>query len=545
MRKKTELRIIILVATFFLMFAGLCFNYYRIAVKREHVQTARTNAQFTVIAGNSEGTIYDRNLKPVVNSSRKNIAVAVPAFLDRNSTAEFAVDKDDFLENFDNGLPFTFECKPDIQDSDGLTVFEIPERYSENQPAQHVIGYLSQGEGVAGIEYAYNKILRNDYGENSVTYTTDGFGQILIGDGKKIIRSNAEKNGVVTTIDLDIQKICEDAGKNIDKGAIVVADVKTGEILGMASFPTYSVDAMEKAISDDRSPLINRALYSYSVGSVFKLVTSAQAIDNKFGGYVYECTGQENVGGKIFNCHKTDGHGMQTLSDAITNSCNTYFINLSRMLDIKKFRELAFNLGFGREIHLCSGMTASGGVLPTVNDLMIPAELANFSFGQGKLSATPLQITRLTCAIANNGKMPVLRIIKGMTLDGEDVMNEKTPQHSEVLERDTANQLKEMMISAVADNENSNARTSYTTVGAKTSTAQTGRTDKKGEELCHAWITGFFPADKPQYAVTVLVEDGGYGNDTAAPVFREIADSISNRVKKIPLKYFRGIFSYD
>lgn len=529
MRKKTELRIIILVATFFLMFAGLCFNYYRIAVKREHVQTARTNAQFTVIAGNSEGTIYDRNLKPVVNSSRKNIAVAVPAFLDRNSTAEFAVDKDDFLENFDNGLPFTFECKPDIQDSDGLTVFEIPERYSENQPAQHVIGYLSQGEGVAGIEYAYNKILRNDYGENSVTYTTDGFGQILIGDGKKIIRSNAEKNGVVTTIDLDIQKICENAGKNIDKGAIVVADVKTGEILGMASFPTYSVDDMEKAISDDRSPLINRALYSYSVGSVFKLVTSAQAIDNKFGGYVYECTGQENVGGKIFNCHKTDGHGMQTLSDAITNSCNTYFINLSRMLDVRKFRELAFNLGFGREIHLCSGMTASGGVLPTVKELMIPAELANFSFGQGKLSATPLQITRLTCAIANNGKMPVLRIIKGMTLDGKDVMNEKTPQHSEVLERDTANQLKEMMISAVADNENSNARTSYTTVGAKTSTAQTGRTDKKGEELCHAWITGFFPADKPQYAVTVLVEDGGYGNDTAAPVFREIADGISNR----------------
>ncbi|MDE5862568.1 MAG: hypothetical protein K2H28_10310, partial [Ruminococcus sp.] len=96
-----------------------------------------------------------------------------------------------------------------------------------------------------------------------------------------------------------------------------------------------------------------------------------------------------------------------------------------------------------------------------------------------------------------------------------------------VLERSVAKQLREMMISAVADNENSNARTSYTTVGAKTSTAQTGRTDKNGEELCHAWITGFFPADKPQYAVTVLVEDGGYGNDVSAPVFREIADRVS------------------
>lgn len=527
MRRKTEIRIIVLAGIFFVLFVGLCFNYYRIAMKREHVQTARTNAQFTVIAGKSEGTVYDRNLKPIVNAGRKHIAVAIPTFLDRDSVAEYATDKDDFLEKFDKGQPFTFECKEDTPDSDGLTVFEIPERYAENQPAQHVIGYLSQGEGVAGIEYAYNKVLRNDYGENSVTYNTDGFGQILIGDGKKIIRSTAEKSGVVTTIDIDIQKICEEAGKNIDKGAIVVADVKTGEILAMASFPTYSVDDMENALSDERSPLINRALYSYSVGSVFKLVTSAQAIMNHFGGYVYNCTGQEDIEGKIFNCHKTDGHGMQNLSEAITNSCNTYFINLSRILNVKKFRELAYNLGFGREIHLCSGMTASGGVLPTLEDLMIPAELANFSFGQGKLSATPLQITQLTCAIANNGKMPVLKLIKGMTPDGKDVLNEKNPQHSEVLERSVAKQLREMMISAVADNENSNARTVYTTVGAKTSTAQTGRTDKNGEELCHAWITGFFPADKPQYAVTVLVEDGGYGNDVSAPVFREIADRVS------------------
>ena len=526
MRRKAEVRIIVLVGTFFLIFTALCFNYYRIAVKREHVQTARTNSQFTIIAGNSEGTIYDRNMKPVVNSQTKNIAAAVPSFLDRNSTAEFALDKKQFIEDFDKGLPFTFECKPDTPDSDGLTIFDIPERYSENQPAQHIVGYLSEGEGVAGIEYAYNKILRNDYGENSVTYTTDGFGQILIGDGRKIIRSNAEKSGVVTTVDLDIQKICEDAGKGIEKGAVVVADIKTGELLAMASFPTYSVDDMEKAIDDKRSPLINRALYSYSVGSVFKLVTAAQAIDNKFGGYVYNCTGQADVEGKIFNCHKADGHGLQTLSEAITNSCNTYFINLSRILDIKAFRELAFNLGFGREIHLCSGMTASGGVLPTVKELMIPAELANFSFGQGKLSATPLQITQLTCAIANEGKMPVLRLIKGMTIDGEEIMGGKSAQYSQVLEKDTADQLKDMMISAVEENENSNAKTKYTTVGAKTSTAQTGRTEKKGEELCHAWITGFFPSDDPQYAVTVLFEDGGYGNDVSAPVFREIADRI-------------------
>ena len=84
-----------------------------------------------------------------------------------------------------------------------------------------------------------------------------------------------------------------------------------------------------------------------------------------------------------------------------------------------------------------------------------------------------------------------------------------------------------MMISAVRDNENSKARTKKMSVGAKTSTAQTGKFNDSGEELCHAWITGFFPARQPKYAVTVLIEDGGYGNDAAAPVFRRIAERMS------------------
>ena len=85
-----------------------------------------------------------------------------------------------------------------------------------------------------------------------------------------------------------------------------------------------------------------------------------------------------------------------------------------------------------------------------------------------------------------------------------------------------------MMIEAVYLNDSSKARPRYIRVGAKTSTAQTGRFDEDGEELCHAWITGFFPSSSPTYAVTVLVEDGGYGNDAAAPVFAEIADGIIN-----------------
>ena len=294
----------------------------------------------------------------------------------------------------------------------------------------------------------------------------------------------------------------------------------------MASFPTYSPNEIENALTDESLPLINRALYSYSVGSVFKLVTAAQAIDEGFADFMYDCTGNINIKGQYFNCHKLSGHGLQSMSDAMTNSCNTYFINLSSSLNVESFRKLAYSLGFGRENYLCAGITGSAGVLPTTKQLMIPAELANFSFGQGKLTATPLQITQLTCAIGGEGKMPVLRLIRGVTVDGETVGNEKQPQISQVLEPETAEQLKKLMIFAIRNNKDSNARTNKISVGAKTSTAQTGRVDENGVELCNGWITGFFPARKPKYALTVLVEDGGYGNDCAAPIFRSIVEKI-------------------
>ena len=518
-------------AVFFLFFVLISANYYRIA-SGAYSEFKEDMYEVKVVAGESEGTIYDRNMKPLVNSEMRYRAVAVPSGLKKESIIGYAVDREEFSENFDLGQPFVFECTEDTPQSDALTVFRIPQRYSEVQHANHAVGYKSQGAGATGIEYAYNKILRGSEGENSVTYSADGFGRVLIGNGKKTVRSSADRTGVVTSIDADIQEICENSVKGAGKGAVVVSDVNTGDILSLVSFPDYSVSDIEDALDDEDCPLINRALYSYSVGSIFKLVTSCEAISEGFERYIYFCRGFTDIQGQNFNCHKPDGHGMQNMSQALTNSCNTYFINLSKYLDAVSFRSLAYSLGFGREIFLCSGMTSSAGVLPSERELSIPAELANFSFGQGRLTATPLQVNRMTCAIANGGKLPEMRLIRGITADGKSIANEKSTQFSRALPSGTAEKVKEMMIKAVEDGENSNAKTRYTRAGAKTSTAQTGRFDKNGEEFCHAWITGFFPAEKPVYAVTVLVEDGGYGNESSAPVFREIADNIVLLEKK-------------
>lgn len=523
MRRKGENRIIFIVAVFFLMFFGLSLNYFILSNKREYVMTAMENSFVTISAGESQGTIYDRNFTPLTNSGKKIIAVAVPSAVDYDELYSLAVDKKKFADDYSEGRPFAFECNRKGNESAGLTFFEIPQRYGENI-APHIIGYLSEGEGASGLEYAYEMLLRSGNMENSVTYSTDGFGHVLIGGGKSVIRSSKQKTGVVTTIDSEIQKICETAGKDINKGAVIVSDVKTGEILALASFPEYDVQNIAPALTDERSPMINRALYSYSVGSIFKLVTACESMNADLSGEIYNCTGSCDVFGQNFSCHKKDGHGIQNLNQAMTNSCNPYFISLSRCFDIPEFRSLAFSFGFGREIYLCAGMVSSAGVLPTVEELLVPAELANFSFGQGKLTATPLQINQMTCAIANGGELIMLRLIRGITVDGETVGNEKSLQKSRIMKSDTAEELRKLMVSAVYDNENSNAKAKYIKTGAKTSTAQTGRFDENGEELCNAWVTGFYPAGLPKYAITVLVEDGGYGNDSAAPIFSKIVD---------------------
>lgn len=530
-RKRGEHGVIILTAIFFLIFLRIACNYFIISSDNAITETLLQSKTAEISAGKSEGTIYDRNMKPIVNAEKKYVAAVVPSAVNKEKTAEYAVDEKKFLEDYEKGEPFSFECRADTPQSEGLTVFELERRYSDDQPAQHIIGYTADDTGVAGLEYAYDKILRGDYRDNKVIYSADGFGRVLIGDGKVIEKSDASKSGVVTTIDLDLQKTCESVGSRMKKGAIVLADTSSGDILAMASFPRYSAVDIENAVNAENSPMINRALYSYSVGSIFKLVTACEALNEEKGREIYDCTGFINVEGQSFNCHKHEGHGKIDMPDAIKGSCNPYFIDISRKLDVSAFRSLAYSFGFGRENVLCAGVIGSAGTLPSVKELDIPAELANFSFGQGRLSATPLQITQLTCAIANEGKMPVLRLIKGVTLDGKKAANEKIPYYSTVMDEKTAQRLKNMMIYAVMTSETSNARIQNMLVGAKTSTAQTGRFDKNGNEYCHAWITGFFPAENPKYALTVLVEDGGYGNDAAAPLFAEIAEKIAGEHK--------------
>lgn len=510
------------------LFAVLYMRIYVVVCNPEYSAAAKNQGSYTLTVSRSFGNIYDSNFSLLVNDTTAYYAAINPTAEAVSEILPYVTDKESFYSELVYGRPFVCEVTKKDFSVEDITVFETPVRNGGKHLAQHIVGYTDESGGVTGIEYAFDELLRGTVCENSVTYNVDGRGKVMEGLGREVQRGEAVKDGVVLTIDEGIQEVCEKAGSRMEKGAVVVMDVRTGDILAMASFPSYTVETLSEALDNENSPLINRCLYSYSVGSIFKLVTALAAFEEGFDeSFAYECTGVTEAGGQRFKCHDLGGHGKLDMTAAMRESCNTYFIELSKRLSGSVMRKTAERMGFGQMIPLASGITVSGGTVQSEEDLYLPAEKANMSFGQGKLTASPVQVCAFTAAIAGEGKLYVPRLVKGITRDGKTVVRENDVKCAEVFDRSTAFRLCDLMIESVDKNEKSAAKPCNTHAAGKTSTAQTGRFDENGEELCHGWITGFFPLSCPRYAVTVLCEDGGYGNECAAPVFREIAEKIT------------------
>lgn len=531
--EKIRRRMLCVGVTLLLLYAGL---YIRLAVVQRDPKVQRAAGQqgsYTLQVGSVYGHIYDRDLEPMTNRDQTYLAAVIPSPQAAAALEGHVPEGTDLSGLMQTGKPFVCSVDTEQISCADVQVFSVPVRYGKSRLAQHLMGYALEGEGVCGLEAAFQQLLRQDTCTNRVVYQVDGQGGLLSGCPPRVTLAEPVKTGVVTTLDRDIQQICEDAAQQMEQGAVVVMDVHSGDILAMVSRPDFDPAALGEALASEDSPFVNRALSAYSVGSVFKLAIAASAIrEGMTPGYSYQCTGMTRIYSQIFRCHRHSGHGIQNMIDATVNSCNTYFISLVQQLSAEQMLDTVSALGFGRETILCSSIVSAPGQVQTARQLAVPAELANFSFGQGKLTATPLQICMMTCAIAGDGSLPVARLVQGWTSDGETCTQLNGNRRGLALPADTARQVRLLMEAAVDGNPDSLARPSNTRAAGKTSTAQTGQYDADGVECCHAWITGYFPLKAPEYAVTVLVENGGSGNTAAAPVFRRIAEGITEKFTK-------------
>lgn len=484
--------------------------------------------------GQTRGMIYDRNMIPLVNREFHTMLTVNPT-AEAMTVLKEELSPEDFEKirlKAEYGNPFMFECDYYGGWCDDISTTIVYERYSSSDVAEHIIGYIdSEGNGVCGIEKSFEELLDKYSGSSGIRYIADANGKMLGGTEIEIADNGyASGGGVVLTLDYEIQRVCENVMKNnnMQTGAVVVLDAETSEILAAASAPVFDRNNLAEALVNENKPFFNRAFGAYPVGSVFKPVVAAAALENGAEtGVLYECRGNQQFSGVVFNCHKRSGHGVLDMSDAMSVSCNMYYIKLGLEAGADKIISVAQSLGFGRSTQLCDGIESSAGNLPDCEKIDSSASLANLSFGQGELLATPLQIAAVYGTFVNGGYYAEPKLVKGtMNADGVFLPVENTEKPEKVLTDNVCGKIRDMLLYTVEQGSGSLAASMVGEVSGKTATAETGKSEN-GEKTVHTWFAGNFSYEEKNYIIVVFRENGNSSSVDCAPVFRDIADGIS------------------
>jgi penicillin-binding protein 2 len=503
----------------------------------------------------ARGEIADRNGLSLTNTAQRFSIAVFPAQIDHaERTAEVLSEITGQPANDINAAlmsgekPFKLQAAIDVRTAKRINERKIPGvvavaervRYGYNPLAAHVTGYINSADnrGVSGIEGVYDEILRGNNPEYAAAIVDAGQ-RMIPGLGYKRLKMD-QGNGpsnVILTLDMGVQKIVETVmDRHVSKGAVIVMRPSTGEVLAMASRPNFDANKISDFLIQDSAPLLNRAIAAYQPGSVFKLVIAASALEsgsvrpeNVFFDPGYIEVNHLRFKGWDF---ERGGRGYITFTDAMAYSSNPVFIEVGLKLGAEKIIDFAYKLGFGRH----SGINLDGeaeGNIPSADDIY-PGELANLAIGQGSLEATPLQIAGLVSTIVNDGiKVDPYIVSKITNTDGGVVNSHKASRGTRVLSRHTAAQLKAMMTAVTSYGTGQSAYVEKFGSAGKTGSAETGRTDRTGHGINHAWFAGYAPLDNPQYVVVVMVEEGMSGGDVAAPIFNEITTSILQNMKDV------------
>ena len=528
MRKRLVLVFVLVISLFF----TATLRVFALVTDTETV--AESKGSYSVEVSRLRGNIYDCYGNPLTNREQtwKTVCAPTPQGVVAVGDALSPSDAQPLLRQLAEGFPVCFST-PCEMNGDGVLSLPVYKRYSANPSAVHIIGYCD-GEytGVSGIEKAFDVLLRRET-PLKVSFACDAQNRVLAGASLQVRDEEYDPvAGVRLTIDRSIQQICEAAGrKYLKTGAIVVLEVETGKIRACVSLPEFDPEDIAASLDASDSPFINRAFTSYDTGSVFKLCVAAAALEQGITSEIYHCSGSTKVGDQTFGCSVDGGHGTVDLKSAIAKSCNTYFIHLGQKVGAKGIYDMARRFGFGTAQEVCTGIKSDAGSLPDVKALQtLPAALANFSFGQGDLLTTPLQIASMIQTIAADGSYyPPVLVESLVGRDGLPYDEILPSVPTKVMSEKNAQFLQECMREVVKSGTGMSAMPETGGAGGKTATAETGWT-RNGKKVNHAWFAGFYPGENPEYAIVVLAENGVSGSQSAAPVFKEIANGLAGYV---------------
>ncbi len=411
----------------------------------------------------------------------------------------------------------------------GLILASRVQRYGPDALARHAVGYLkeSDGRGVSGIELSFDREL--SAGQKTVLAAlVDGRSRLIPGLGYRMRKEEPEAKNVVLAIDGDLQREVERImNRRIRQGAVVVMDPWNGDILAMASRPDFNPGDLGGSLLQEYESFLNRALWEFQPGSVFKVVAAAAALkEGKAGLFqTYRCPGGITVGGLFFACSNLHQKQEITMVEAFAHSCNSYFINLALELGPETVAAYARRFGFGEVTGLPVG--EKPGSLPAAADLSNPRAQANTAIGQGAVLATPLQVAAMFSVIANGGHKIQPRLVLALTDRYGREFRRFLPRRGQVLLSPvTVSQLKYLLMAVMEEGTGRRGNTTAAPAGAKTGTAESGRR-RDGREVLNHWIAGFYPIEQAGAVIAVFADDLLEG--TVSDVFGEITRYLERR----------------
>lgn len=531
----------------FITFLFICiFLSYEIVnltlFKNEEYTNKIKNQSLEVINLNSgRGIIYDRNNISLTDNQKKKILLVPKDVISGNFQNISLIKKatklseKDIYKAVQNQLTSEI-IKIDIDYIDKSKIKKLKEknilvkektiRYSDNNLLTHLIGYIktSENKGVSGIEKYMDDELK-DRNNNYVSVFKAGMNKAGLKYLKGSIKEVSEKDlstHIKLTIDSKIQKKLENImDKEENPSAVIISDVQSGEVLAICSRPNFNQNNIASYNKSKNGELQNRALaVTYPPGSVFKLVVLYAALENNIvdENYRYLCNGSIKTGlNNILRCNNNKAHGMETLDDALANSCNCAFYEIAKKVGSEKIFE-AIN-----ELHLNEKVDIG---IDEEKDSKIPSEIAlsNLAIGQANIEFTPLQINQLTQIIANNGTYKPLYIYDSVLDNNKSIIKKfESNKKSQIIAPYTMTKIKEMMTQVSKVGTAKELVDLEKGCGVKTGTAQSSL---NGSKISHGWITGFYPEINPKYAITVIVEGTEKESKSATPLFKKICQNL-------------------
>jgi penicillin-binding protein 2 len=556
-------------------------------------ETQRQAATYALTIPAPRGQITDRNGVPLAQTRVSyNLSVVFPApfdltdrqvveFVNRAvtsvhglTTRTIGFSEEAAVQHYRNRGVIPFDIATDLPENEfaklqgklppALTLRAIYVRiYPQGSVAGQIVGYTGrtsrestrilqnneplwpESEGREGLEQTFDDQLRGRPGLLNLTFDKDGNKT-----GERIAAAPEPGYNLVTTIDIDMQRLAERIlQKRAKRGAIVVIDPNTGEVLALASWPTInpndfvpsiSEEKFKKIESDPNIPLLPRAYRSaYPAGSTFKVFVGVAGFESRAINPTdeFDCPSALQVGNMVFhNWRKTDG-GDLNFRQALTQSCNTWFFQVGQKIGARNLVNWAQKLGLGTRTGILLNGEAEGRIptdsymVQTYHRHFLAGDVANFSIGQGDILISPLQMAQAMATVANGGILYQTRIARQVQTLNNEVVYVYSPRAKDILKLGpvTLEELRQGMMSVVSSSNGTGgaAELKNVKVAGKTGTAQWG---PKKKERTAAWFAGFAPADAPKYAFAALYESAPgeqvHGGTAAAPMIGELLREI-------------------